>query len=101
MAIAEVSIFPLGTESPSISRYVARALRVLQQEKGIDYELTAMGTIIQGDLESILSAVKNMHLATFDEGAPRVVTTLEIDDRRDKPLSMRGKIESVEKKLGL
>ena len=99
MAIAEVSIVPLGTGSPSISTHVARAIRVLQQEKGVKYELTSMGTIIEGDLDSILRAVKRMHQATLDEGVLRVVTTIKIDDRRDKPLTPQGKIESVLREL--
>jgi len=54
MAIAEVSIIPLGTSTPSVSKYVARAVSVLRQEKDVKYELTSMGTIIEGDLEKII-----------------------------------------------
>ena len=99
MAIAEVSIVPLGTKTPSVSEYVARACRALQEEKNIKYELTSMGTIIEGDLGDILRAVRNMHEATFDKDIMRVVTTVKIDDRRDKALSMKSKTESVLKKL--
>ena len=99
MAIAEVSIIPLGTGSPSVSRHVARAISVLQQEKDVKHEVTSMGTIIEGDLDNILRAVKKMHQATFDDGVVRVLTTIKIDDRRDKELTTQGKIESVLKKL--
>jgi len=99
MAIAEVSIIPLGTKTPSVSKYVARAISVLQQEKDIKYELTSMGTIIEGDLEKILKVVKKMHQATFDEEIMRVITTIKIDDRRDRPSTMSGKIESLMKEL--
>jgi uncharacterized protein (TIGR00106 family) len=99
MAIAEVSIIPLGTKTPSVSQYVARAVSALREEKAIKYELTPMGTIIEGDLEDILRAVRNMHETVLGEGIMRVVTTVKIDDRRDKTLSMGGKTESVLKKL--
>ena len=99
MAIAEVSIIPLGTKTASVSRYVARAIRALRQEENIKYEITSMGTIIEGDLEEVLRVVKKMHQSTFGEGVARVVTTIKIDDRRDKPLSPRGKIESLLKEL--
>jgi uncharacterized protein (TIGR00106 family) len=99
MAIAEVSIIPLGTITPSLSKHLARAFRALQQEKDIKYELTSMGTIIEGDLGEILRIVKKMHEATFGEGVLRVVTTIRIDDRQDKTLSMSGKIESLQKEL--
>jgi uncharacterized protein YqgV (UPF0045/DUF77 family) len=40
-----------------------------------------------------------MHEAVLEGGAWRVVTTIKIDDRRDKPLTMSGKVESVVRKL--
>jgi len=99
MAIAEVSVVPLGTKTPSVSQHVARAIKILEQEKNITYELTAMGTIIEGDLDRILAVVKKMHETVFGEDIARVVTTIKIDDRRDKPQTMSGKLDSVRKKL--
>ncbi len=40
-----------------------------------------------------------MHEVCFRLGYPRVVTTLRIDDRRDKDLTMAHKVESVKRKL--
>ncbi len=99
MAIAEVSIVPLGTRTPSVSQYVARAVKVLEQEKDIKYEITAMGTIIEGDLGRILVLVQKMHEGTFGEGVARVFTTVKIDDRRDKAQGMKEKVDSLKKKL--
>jgi len=99
MAIAEVSVVPLGTKTSSVSQYVARAVKVLEQEKGIRYEMTAMGTIIEGDLDRILAVVKKMHEGTFGEGVVRVLTTVKIDDRRDKAQGMKEKMDSLKKKL--
>jgi len=100
MAIIKVSIVPLGTGATSISQYVTRAVEVLPGEKDIKYELTAMGTIIEGDLGRLLALAHKMHEAVFDAGAMRAVTIIEIDDRRDKPSSISSKVESVKKKLG-
>ena len=99
MAIAEVSVIPLGTKTASVSQYVARAVRALEREKDIKYETTAMGTIIEGDLDRILAVVKKMHEGTFGEGVARVLTTVKIDDRRDKAQSMKAKLDSLKKKL--
>ena len=99
MAIAEISIVPLGTKTPSVSQYVARAVKVLEREKDMKYEITPMGTIIEGDLDRILAVVKKMHEATFGEGVARVLTAVKIDDRRDKAHSMKGKVESLKKRL--
>jgi uncharacterized protein (TIGR00106 family) len=99
MAIAEISVVPLGTKTPSVSQYVARAVKVLEREKDMRYEITAMGTIIEGDLDSILAVVKKMHEGAFGEGVARVITIIEIDDRRDKAQGMKEKVDSLKKKL--
>jgi uncharacterized protein (TIGR00106 family) len=99
MAIAEISVVPLGTRTPSVSKHVARAVRVLQQEKDIKYETTAMGTIVEADLHRILAVVQKMHEATFGEGVGRVVTTVKIDDRRDMKRTMQDKMASLQSHL--
>ncbi|HEU65297.1 MAG TPA: MTH1187 family thiamine-binding protein [Chloroflexi bacterium] len=99
MTIAEVSVVPLGTKTASVSQYVARAVKVLEHEKGIEYEITPMGTIIEGDLDKILAVVKKMHEGTFGEGVARVVTAVKIDDRRDKVQGMMEKVDSLKRKL--
>ncbi len=100
MAIVEVSVVPIGTGSPSISEYVVQAAKVLQNEKDLKYELTGMGTIIEGDLERLLTLVRKMHQAVFDGGATRVVTTVKIDERRDKASTISSKVASVKEKMG-
>ena len=100
MVLAEISVVPIGTNSPSVSEYVAKAVRLLSQEKGVNYQLTAMGTLVEGDLDEVLTVVKKMHQCIFDEKIKRVVTNLKIDDRRDKAPTIDYKIDSVMKKLG-
>ena len=100
MALVEVSIIPLGTPTPSVSQYIAKAVKVLEGEKDIKYELTAMGTIIEGDLDRVLTLARKMHEAIFNAGIMRVVTTIKIDDRRDKTSSMDSKMESLKRELG-
>ena len=94
MAIAEISIVPLGTGSTSVSRYVAECLKVLEAS-GLSYEIHGMGTIVEGDLEALLPVLRQMHEVPFGEGARRVVTTIRVDDRRDKVCSAKGKVASV------
>ena len=100
MALAEVTIIPIGTGSTSVSQYVAQAVKVLQGEKDVSYTLTGMGTIIEGDLDHLFSVMRKMHQAVVDAGARRVETIIKIDDRRDKPSSSTSKLESLNKALG-
>ena len=100
MAMIDISVVPVGTQSPSASRFVAGAIRVLKNEPDIKYELTAMNTIIEGDLEKLMMLAQKMHRSAFEAGAERVVTTIRIDERRDKPLTIQGKLKAVRDKLG-
>lgn len=99
MAIVKVSVVPVGTGSTSLSRYVADCQRILQNQSEVHYELTAMGTVLEGDLHEILRLVQKMHEVPYEQGVRRVVTLVEIDDRRDKKASMRQKISSVREKM--
>jgi uncharacterized protein (TIGR00106 family) len=98
MAILEISVVPLGVEGSSLSSYVAECIRILKQEKA-RYELTAMGTNIEGNLKDLIRIALKMHQAPFRKGAPRVLTTIKIDDRKDKKGTLTGKKEAVQKKL--
>lgn len=99
MVIAEISVVPIGTGTPSVSQYVAKAIKVLGQEKNVKYKLTGMGTILEGELTAVLETVRKMHESVFSDQIQRVVTTVRIDDRRDRESSVERKLQSVAKKL--
>lgn len=95
MIIAEITVVPLGTQTPSVSKYIAKAVDELKK-LGLKPELTAMGTIFEAeDISLILEAFKAVHESVFAQGALRVVTTLTIDERRDKEGSIEQKVRSV------
>lgn len=99
MAIAEVTIIPIGTQTTSLSAYVADMQRVLKEQQGITYQLTSMSTIIEGPLELVWKAIATLHESTFLSGAERVSTSIKLDDRRDKISSSAQKLQSVQNKL--
>jgi uncharacterized protein (TIGR00106 family) len=92
--VAEVSIVPLegGT---SVSSSVRRAVGELKSS-GLKTSPTAMGTILEADnLDDILSAVKRAHESLFEAGSKRVLTSLKIDERRDKPHTIDSKMRAI------
>ncbi len=102
MPIMEISIVPLGTKTPSISKYVAEAVKVLKKQKKIKYELTSMGTIIEANsVGQLLGIANKMHRVVLRDKIKRVVTAIKIDDRKDKKLTAEGKIKAVRKKLSV
>ena len=99
MAVVEISVTPLGTETPSVSRYVAGCVRIARNS-GLKIQLTPMGTILEGAMEDIWPVLAEMQAHPFSEGAERVSTLIKIDDRRDGRVhTLEGKVVSVEEKL--
>ena len=101
MAIMEISIVPVGTGSPSVSRYVAEVIKEIPEEKDVTYKLTPMGTVIQSEsIEKLFEIAKRMHESVFEKHIDRVVTDIRVDDRRDKSITMESKLDSVNSKIG-
>lgn len=98
MAIVSVSISPLG-EGVSVSKYVAETHKVLARYKNLNYRLDPMFTTIEGDIDEIFRAIRDMQEAVFAAGAVRVSTVIKVDDRRDKQVSMDDKVSAVERVL--
>jgi len=99
MAIVQVSVVPIGTASTSLSKWVAESLRVLRNHSDLKYQLTPMGTVIEGELDELFEVAREMHETLFKDGVTRVLTRISIDDRRDKRLTLQSKVDSVMKKL--
>jgi len=93
--IAEVTFSPIGTATPSLSKYVVAALAVLEEHPEVEYKLNPMGTVLEGERSDIIAVIEAMNEAIFGAGAQRVGTTLKIDERRDKQTSMQHKVDSV------
>jgi uncharacterized protein (TIGR00106 family) len=93
--IAELKVIPLGTQTASLSKYVAAVIDVVRQTKRITYQITPMTTIVQGPLSQILQLAQTMHEVPFTMGVNRVLTSITIDDRRDKLITMESKVKAV------
>lgn len=98
MSTCSVSVIPL-TKGASVSALVAKCVKVLEQFPDLKYTLTPMSTQIEGPNDRLFEAVKVMHEAPFKEGCQRVYTVLTLDDRRDKELTLDGKVFAVKEKL--
>lgn len=66
-----------------------------------ELEIGPMGTVVEGEWEAIMRLAKECHQAMLGV-ADRVMTTIRIDDRTDKPGPGRivQKVQSLETRLG-
>jgi uncharacterized protein (TIGR00106 family) len=79
MALAEISVIPLGTPTASLGDWISEAVKVLEKEN-IKYEISPMGTLIEAEISDVLRVANKMHESVFEKGITRVVTTVTIDD---------------------
>jgi uncharacterized protein (TIGR00106 family) len=70
-AIMALSVAPIGTASRSVGDYVVDAVRVIDWS-GLRYQLHAMHTEVEGDLEALLGLIPQIHEACFARGAQRL-----------------------------
>jgi uncharacterized protein (TIGR00106 family) len=97
MVLLEMSITPLGV-GESVSQYVAECVDLVDRS-GLDYELHAMGTIVEGELDQVLDLLRRCIEKTA-EHSDRVTCAAKIDYRRGRTGRLKSKVTSVEKKLG-
>ena len=98
MALMHLTIIPLGTQTASVGGFVAEIQRTLEAA-GVQFQLTDMGTIIEGDSRDLLELAGRLADLPFKSGVQRVVTQISLDDRRDKKISLGDKTASVAARL--
>ena len=99
VVVVELSVVPLGS-GESVSRFVAEAVKELERN-GVKYQVTPMCTIFEAStIGEAFKIVEAAHEAVFKAGALRVITSVKVDDRRDKPrASMEEKVKALKEKF--
>ena len=97
MTVMEFSIYPVGKEE-SLSPYVARCIRIVESS-GLDYQCHAMGTVVEGELDQVMDLVRRC-FAELATDCDRIECTVRLDFRKAARGRLRGKVASVEQKLG-
>lgn len=95
--IVDLCVIPMGV-GVSVSEYVTACQRVLE-EAGLEHQLHAYGTNIEGEWDAVMAAVKRCHEVVHEMGAPRISSTLRLGTRTDREQSIEDKVQSVTDKL--
>ena len=95
--LAELTIEPLG-HTGHISGPVAQVIKLIA-DSGLDYQVTAMGTLFEGEPEVVWDVIRRCHALACQQ-AERVVTEVRIDDRRDGAESLHRSVHRIEDVLG-
>lgn len=94
-----LAIFSIAPHSGDehLSPYVAQIIDKIKAS-GMDYQLTAMGTMVEGEPEAVFDLIRDCHIMIRGQ-ANRVGTKIWIDDQVGKTGRIRDKVTSVENKL--
>jgi len=93
MVLLEFSMSPLG-KGESVAPYVARCLEVVAAS-GLDYQLHAMGTILEGEWEQVFAVVQRCYEALKPD-CDRITCSIKLDYRKHHGGQLRGKVERVQ-----
>jgi len=93
---AEVSVYPMGTNTTSASFYIAKGIEAIKNLEGLRYEVNPMGTLLESEnVDKIFEASKRITEAIHNLGVQRVEVVLKIDSRKDKDSKLEEKMESL------
>jgi len=95
--LVEFSIIPVGAGS-SIGEHLAKVLKLVDESK-LPYKVNPMGTVVEGQWDEVMKLVRKCHDAVM-KGGERAITTIAVDDRKDKPNRLEEKVKSIERRLG-
>ena len=95
--IANISLLPMG-KGPSLTRLVSLAVDEVDRS-GLDYRLTAMGTLVEGEWKTVMRLIKKMRDRVMKH-ADRVYLVVTIDDKKTRERRLSQKVRAVERALG-
>ena len=94
--LASFSVIPIGV-GDELKEHVAKILALIDAS-GLDYRLGAMQTTVEGDSDAVVALIMKCHSAMRGI-APRVLTSITIDDREGAKGRLTGKVRDVEEVL--
>ena len=95
--LAMFSTFPIDKGS-ALGKDVAGVIDLIDKS-GLDYQTTAMGTLVEGEWDEVMSLIKKCH-HKLRKNSKRVNTKISIDDREGAKGRLKGKVADVEKIIG-
>ncbi len=95
MTLMEFSMIPLD-KGDSFSKYVSATLDIIDKS-GLDYRLTPMGTVVEGEWDDLMTLLSSCFKA-LEEISDRISISAKFDHRKGKSGRLDTKIASVKEK---
>lgn len=96
MVLAEFQMFPTD-KGESVSKYVSQIIGLVDQS-GLSYQLTPMGTILEGSWEEVFGLITRC-FEKLEQQSNRISVSIKVDYRKGDESRMKSKIKKVESLL--
>lgn len=93
--IADICLIPIGV-GVSLTRHVQLAYDVFAAA-GLGAQLHPYGTVVEGEYDDVVRAIRQAMEAVHAAGAPRVHLSIKLGSRIDKKQSMADKVRALKK----
>lgn len=95
--LIQLSVTPVGTGEET-KEITAKMMKIIKMSE-LDYQLTSMGIIIEGDWDELIALARKCH-EEVKKYSQRVVTSMVIDDRKDLNNRLKNNVLDVEYAFG-
>lgn len=89
MPVCDITVVPEGVED--VYAAVDEVIRLIAKS-GLKYEVGAMSTAVEGDLDALFALARAAHDRAFEAGATTVLTTFRIHDSRTLAPTIEDKV---------
>ena len=97
MVLCEFAMFPTD-KGASVGTFVAKVIDYIDNS-GITYQLTPMGTIIEGNWADVIAVIDGCY-KTLEPHSDRIYATVKVDYRKTEESRMHSKIDKISATLG-
>jgi uncharacterized protein YqgV (UPF0045/DUF77 family) len=88
--IVEIQCLPTPAGTPEDPHaHIESAIGVIQQS-GLSYEVSALGTTLEGEPDDIWPLLRRIHEATLAAGAASTISVVKVAESPVRPLTMAG-----------
>lgn len=92
-----ISMFPIGS-SDNLSHAVAEVIDEIDRS-GLDYQVSAMSTIVEGDWDDVMPVVRKAH-ERMTKAHDRVYLTIAVDEHKKISSRLHAAVRDVDRELG-
>lgn len=87
-----IQILPFTNDNIHPYSVVDKAIECIQQS-GLNYQVCPFETVVEGEYDTIMSLIKEIHKVCYDAGANNIICNLKIQTNKNEAVTIDDKME--------